>query len=142
MTPHTLTMLLQVSALTQAALAIVNLFLVRMMGWKACLNQLPLLARQVFVVHCWFISATLAIFASTTWLFVTEMAGGANASMTWFSSCIASFWTIRFILQWTYYSRSHWMGRPWPTVVHLGCSFVYGSWSLVYWLAAFEGWRA
>ena len=142
MTPHTLTMLLQVSAITQAALAIVNLFLVRMMGWKACLNQLPLLARQVFVVHGWFISATLVIFASTTWLFANEMAGRANASMTWFSSCIASFWTIRFILQWTYYSRSHWIGRPWHTVVHFGCSFFYGGWSLVYWVAAFEGWRA
>ena len=141
MTPHTLTMLLQVSAATQAVLAVANLFLVRMMGWKDCLNELPRLARQVFVVHCRFISATLATFASTTWLFATEIAGGANASMTWFSFCIASFWTIRFVLQWTYYGRSHWMGRPWPTVVHFGCSIVYGSWSLVYWLAAFEGWR-
>ena len=61
-----LEVLLAIAAITQAGVAVINIFLVRLMRWRDDLSGLPLLVREVFHVHCWFISLTLMIFAVTT----------------------------------------------------------------------------
>lgn len=50
-----LPVLLKVVAIGQLTIAILNLFLVHILGWKEDLARLPLLLREVFHVHCWFI---------------------------------------------------------------------------------------
>src|SRR5438874_2086074 len=50
----TLSSLLRIAAAAQLAIALLNLFLVRLLDWKADLDRLPLLLREVFHVHCWF----------------------------------------------------------------------------------------
>jgi hypothetical protein len=71
---------LKTAALMQTAVAILNLFLVRMMRWREDLDRLPRLVREVFHVHSWFISITLAIFAVMTCKFSSEMADGTDAA--------------------------------------------------------------
>jgi hypothetical protein len=127
-----LPVLLQCAAVIQAAIALLNLFLVPLLKWRNDLARMPLLLREVFQVHAWFISITLTIFASMTWRFAAEMAGGANPVCQWLATGIGLFWAIRTVLQVTYYSSSHWRGQPGRTLVHLTLLILYGAFASIY----------
>ena len=129
---------LLIAAGLQLAVAILNLKLVRLMGWKRDLNELPLLLREVFTVHLWFISITLGIFAMLTWRFATDIALGTNPMARWVAGCIAIFWGIRTIIQVTYYSSSHWQGIPKRILAHIILFLLYGSFTVIYSLCAFN----
>lgn len=125
-------------AVLQLMVAALNLCLVRLMGWKDDLARLPLLPREVFHVHSWFISLTLAIFAALTWRFAGEMAGGASPIARWICGAIGIFWAIRAVFQWSYYSHEHWRGRSTPTAMHWLLFLSYGGLAAVYLRAAFQ----
>jgi len=124
--------LLKVAAAIQAIVSVLNLQLCRWLGWKRELAQVPLLIRQVFHVHSWFISLTLAIFAVLTWRFAADMAEGHQPNATWLATAIGIFWLVRTLVQVAYYSPSHWRGRRGPTVVHIALSVTYGGMSALY----------
>src|SRR6266550_3373994 len=86
---------LRVAAVAQFGIAILNLFLVRIMNWKPDLERAPLLIREVFHVHVIFISITLSIFALLTWRFVHEIASAANPLAIWLATAIGMFWIVR-----------------------------------------------
>jgi len=131
--------LLQIAAALQLAVALLNLFLVRLLNWEDDLKRMPLLLREVFRVHAWFISITLSIFAAITWRFAAEMGNGADPVCQWLAAGIGMFWAIRTVLQVAYYSRSHWLGRPTRTLVHILLLFLYGGLAGVYLGAALGG---
>lgn len=131
-----LSMLLQFAAASQVAIAVLNLFLVPILKWREDLARMPLLLREVFQVHAWFISITLAIFAAITWRFASEMAGGANPVCQWLAVGIGVFWAIRAMLQIGYYSSTHWRGQLGRTVAHIGLLMLYGGFAAVYLWAA------
>jgi hypothetical protein len=135
--PAHLQLLLQLAAAMQLGVAILNLFLDRMMKWKSDLNHLPLLIREVFYVHSWFITITLTIFALMTWRFSSEMAAGTNAVCRWLAACIGIFWAFRTILQVTFYSASHWRGQTGRTLIHIILLIMYGGFAFAYLTAAF-----
>jgi hypothetical protein len=130
---------LRVTALAQLGVAILNLWLIRIMKWKPDLERMPLLVREVFRVHCYFISITLAIFGVLTWRFAGDMAQAANPLCVWLAGGIGTFWLIRSAMQWVFYSPSHWRGDPARTVIHFILFFGYGAFTAVYYVAAF--WR-
>lgn len=134
-----LQLLLKLAAVIQAAVALMNLGLARLLDWKDDLERQPLLLRQVFMVHLWFISFTVGIFAVLTWRFAAEMVGGANAVATWVAAAIGLFWAVRSVMQMTYYSASHWRGQPGRTAVHIAVLLAYGGMATVYLLAAARG---
>src|SRR5207247_10968322 len=109
----------------------------RLLGWKEDLARMPLLLREVFQVHAWFISVTLAIFAVMTWRFADEMASGPNAACRWLAAAIGLFWALRTVLQVTYYSNSHWRGRPGRTLAQITFLLLYGGFACCYLWAAF-----
>ena len=129
--------LLPIAAVTQLAIAVMNLFLVRLLKWRDELARMPLLLREVFQVHAWFISVTLAIFAAMTWRFAALMAGGADPVCRWLAAGIGLFWGIRAVLQLTYYSSTHWRGQPRRLVAHLALLLVYGGFAALYLWTAF-----
>jgi len=131
--------LLRLAALAQFAVAILNLFLVRIMNWKPDLDRSPLLIREVFHVHCIFISITLSIFAALTWRFAGEIAHAASPLAIWLAAAIGFFWAARSIMQWTYYSASHWYGNIGRTFIHWLLFLGYAGFTVVYFTAAF--WR-
>ena len=137
----TLTHLLQLAAVAQVAVAMLNLFLVRIMKWENDLGRMPLLVREVFQVHAWFISVTLAIFGTLTWRFAGDMAGAGNPLAKWLCAGIGIFWAIRTILQVTYYSSSHWRGQLGRTATHFLLLLCYGGMSFVYLYTALGGER-
>ena len=132
-------LLLQAVAILQLAVAVLNLFLIRVLNWRGELARVPLLLRQVVQVHIWFISITLAIFGVMTWRFVDEMAGGTNPVCQWLAAGIGSFWAVRTVLQVFYYSSSHWRGQLGRTLIHIALLFLYGGFAAVYLWAAFGG---
>jgi hypothetical protein len=132
-----LTLMLQTVAALQLGLAVLNLFLVPLLKWKEELARTPLLLREVFHVHAWFISITLTIFALLTWRFATDLAAHTNAVGAWLAASVGIFWAIRTILQVTYYSNSHRRGQLARTVIHIALLFMYGGMAAIYLWAAF-----
>jgi len=130
---------LRAAALTQLAVAILNLFLVRIMKWKPDLDRAPLLVREVFRIHIVFISITLSIFAVLTWRFAHEIASAASPLAIWFAVAIGLFWLARSAMQWLHYSASHWRGDALRTVIHWALFLGYGAMATVYLTSAF--WR-
>jgi len=128
----TLSSLLRIAAAAQLAIALLNLWLVRLLDWKADLDRMPLLLREVFHVHCWFVSITLGIFGVTTLRFADAMAASNNEACRWLTAGIGIFWAVRAMLQVTYYSSSHWRGRVGRTAVHVVLLLVYGGFASAY----------
>ncbi len=124
--------LLETAAALQLGIAILNLFLVKLLRWQKDVERMPLLLREVFQVHAWFISITLTIFAILTWQFASEMAQGVSPIAAWVAACIGWFWGIRAVLQVTYYSSSHWRGLPARTLAHIALLILYGGFAVLY----------
>ena len=129
---------LQLCAFGQLCIALLNLNLVRMMGWREEVAGMSLLVREVFHVHAWFVSITLGIFAALTWRFAGEIAAGAAPIFRWVAMSIAFFWAVRTVLQVVYYSSSHWRGIASKTAVHFILLLIYGSWAILYGFAALQ----
>ena len=127
---------LKIVGAVQIGVAGVNLGLVRILNWREDLERLPLLAREVFHVHLWFISLTLALFGVLSCRFATEMAARENAALVWLATGIGGFWAIRCVIQVSYYSSKHWRGNALRTAIHVGCSLVYGAMATVYLLVS------
>jgi hypothetical protein len=133
---NTLSILLKTAATLQLGIAVLNLFLVPLLNWKEKLARAPLLLREVFQVHAWFISVTLALFGLLTWRFAAELAMRANAIGVWLAAGIGIFWVIRTVLQIVYYSSSHWRGQLGRTVIHIVLLIIYGGMATIYLWAA------
>ena len=128
-----------IAAAAQLAVAVLNLFLVRIMKWEESVARMPQLVREVFHVHAWFITITLVIFGVVTFRFAGELAAGTNDLGRWLAAGIGIFWLIRWLMQFFYYNSSHWRGKRAETIVHIVLIFLYGSLAGVYLLAAFQG---
>jgi hypothetical protein len=90
---------LRFAALGQAAIACLNLFLIRLLKWEKGIQALPLLLREVFQVHKWFISITLWIFAGLTLVFTARFADGTNPLARCLAAGIAILWGFRTWIQ-------------------------------------------
>ena len=130
---------LRAAAIAQFAVAILNLFLIRIMKWKPDLERAPLLVREVFRIHVVFISITLSIFGALSWRFADEIARAASPLAIWLAVAIGLFWFVRSVMQWLHYSASHWRGNSLRTLIHWALFFGYGAMAVVYFAAAF--WR-
>src|SRR2546422_10700767 len=86
--------LLQIAAAIQLAITLLNLFLIRLLKWKEDLERMPLLLREVFQVHVWFISITLVFFTAMTWRFAPEIASRANPVCQSLAPAIGLFWGL------------------------------------------------
>jgi len=129
---------LQIAAIAQLGIALSNLFLPRILRWKDDIARMPLLIREVFHVHAWFISITLTIFGVMTWRFAPEMTAGTDDALRWFAAGIGFFWAFRTILQVAYYSSSHWRGKPERTAIHIALLVIYGGFAGCYFWSAFR----
>ena len=133
----TLEALLVGAGLAQLVVALLNFRLERILHWEDELSRLPSLIREVFTVHKWFISITLMVFAIITLRFRADLATGATELGRWLAAGIGMFWLIRTALQWGYYGREHWVGKPRETTVHWILTVGYSGLAATYLAAAF-----
>lgn len=141
MTTPMLIGLLKTIAFAQIGVAMLNLFLTRILNWKRDVLRMPLLLREVFYVHAWFISVTLTIFGVMTWRFSSEIASGNQAMAQWLATAVGLFWAFRAILQIFYYSPSHWRGQLKRTIIHIALLFIYGGMAGIYFYSSARGVR-
>ena len=127
---------LRIAALVQLGVAVLNLFLIRIMKWEPDLARAPLLIREVFHIHVHFISITLVIFGLLTWRFAGDLARGANPLGVWLAVGIAIFWGARSVMQWLHYSPRHWRGNSTRTAIHWALFLGYGAIAITYAAAA------
>lgn len=130
--------LLIAAAIGQLAIAAINLRLDSILKWKDELGGLSLLLREVFYVHKWFITIALVIFGVITLRFAGEMAMAEHEMARWVAAGIGGFWAIRTIMQWSYYSASHWRGNPPRAAVHWILTISYGGCAATYLVVAFQ----
>ncbi len=131
--------LLHVAALGQLALVPLNVALPRLLNWKPELEKLPLLVREIFEIHAWFITLTVGLFGVLTWRFAGRWVNAPDDLSRWLCGCIALFWGVRAVMQWTHYNGSHWRGQPGRTVIHWLLFLGYSLWAAAYALAAGRG---
>jgi hypothetical protein len=131
-----LELFLRCAALAQLGVAALNLFLIRIMKWERDLVSAPLLIREVFQIHIYFISITLAIFGALTWRFATEIATATQPICVWLAIGIGAFWAVRSVMQWSHYSAIHWRGDSLRTAIHWMLFLGYGAFAAVYFTAA------
>src|SRR5204863_7223803 len=132
-----LDLLLRAAALAQLAIAILNLFLIRIMKWKPDLDRAPLLIHEVFRIHVVFISITLSIFAALTWRFAHEIARAGSPLAIWLAVAIGLFWFVRSIMQWLHYSANRWRGNFLRTLMRWALFLGYCAVGVVFFPAAF-----
>ena len=132
---ETLPSLLTVAAAAQLSVAVLNLFLARLLHWRDDLKRAPLLLREVFHVHSWFITVTLVIFGAITLRCAGELS--VEPIGRWLAAGFGVFWALRTVLQITYYSSSHWKGNTPRTVIHIILLILYGGMAGTYLCAAF-----
>jgi hypothetical protein len=130
---------LRSAALAQLGVAVLNLFLVRLMKWEGDLVSAPLLIREVFQIHIYFISITLGIFGALTWRFAGELATASSPFCIWLAIGIGVFWAVRSVMQWSHYSTVHWRGDKVRTAIHWMLCLGYGAFAAVYFTAAGRG---
>jgi energy-converting hydrogenase Eha subunit G len=133
---------LRIAAVVQLGVAVLNLFLIRIMKWEPDLARAPLLIREVFHIHMHFISITLAIFGVLTWRFAGDFAAAANPVVVWLGVAIALFWGARSVMQWLHYSSEHWRGNATRTAIHWALFLGYGAMATTYAVAALGGFRS
>lgn len=133
---NNLELFLRLAAFAQLGVALLNLFLIRIMKWERDLASAPLLIREVFQIHTYFISITLAIFGTLTWRFAAEIATAAHPLCIWLAIGIGFFWSVRSVMQWSHYSASHWRSDRGRTVIHWTLFLGYGALGAVYLIAA------
>ncbi len=131
--------LLMIGAAGQAVVAFLNMNLTRILGWQEEVAAMPLLLREVFQVHKWFVSIILWIFALLTFCFAHRLAAGDDMLARSLAGCIAVFWGIRTYIQVGYYSGSHWHGIPSRTAVHIILFVAYLFLTLAYGFCALGG---
>jgi hypothetical protein len=100
---RTLEWLLRLSAVAQLGVAAINFSTARLLKWQEPIDRMPLLLRQVFWVHAWFVSLVLALFGVITWRFAPEMARGADAACAWLAAGLGIVWGLRTLAQVAYY---------------------------------------
>lgn len=126
------------AAIGQIMIAVLNMRMDKLLKWNHELKDVSLLLQEVFVVHKWFITITLLIFGVVTLRFASEI-GSASFEMTrWFAAGIGIFWGIRTLIQWFYYSGSHWRGQAGRTAIHWVLTICYGGCAATYLTAAFQ----
>ena len=132
---------LRIAAVAQLGVAVLNLFLIRIMNWGPDLARAPLLIREVFHIHVQFISITLAIFGVLTWRFAQELANAISPMAVWLALGIAIFWAARSAMQWLHYSVEHWRGNAARTAIHWALFLGYGAMAATYAVAALGGFK-
>jgi hypothetical protein len=133
-----LDVLLRLAAGGQIFIAFLGPMIPRLLNWREAIQRMPLLVREVFWIHTLFIGLTCGIFSILTWVFAQDIAHPAHDMMRWFAFAVGLFWAIRCVMQWTYYSPSHWRGLLDKTVAHWALFLGYGAFAITYLIAAFR----
>lgn len=90
----------------------------RYFKWDQQLAALPLLTRQIFLVHCFFISLSVILIGAGTLFFTRALLGSGILSRVVLTGMLV-FWIARSIVQFFAYDSAIWRGNRFYTFMHV-----------------------
>jgi hypothetical protein len=112
----------------------------RYFGWKQELGRLSPLARQVFLVHSFFIALVVGLLGGLS-LFRTDALLTPGPLSRAVLAGIFVFWLFRLAFQWFVYDSAIWRGRRFYTFMHCAFSLFWIYAVLAYGLALRSVWN-
>ena len=111
----------------------------RYFKWKTELAGLSLLTRQIFLVHCFFISLAIVLMGACTLFYTNALLGSGMLSRVVLAG-FAGFWLSRLLFQIFVYDPAIWRGRRFYTVMHVAFSLFWTYVVVVYGAALHLAW--
>ena len=90
----------------------------RYFKWDRELAKLSVLTRQIFQVHCFFISLLLIWMGACTLFYTNALLGSGTLSRVVLTGFVV-FWLTRLAFQLFVYDPAIWRGHPFYTVMHV-----------------------
>lgn len=90
----------------------------RYFGWNQELKSLSLLARQVFLVHCFFIALLLVLLGIASLFYADALLQPTPLSRVILTGLVL-FWACRLIVQFAAYDSAIWRGNRFFTTMHV-----------------------
>ncbi|HYE74387.1 MAG TPA: hypothetical protein VEF04_13695 [Blastocatellia bacterium] len=109
---------LKVVGVLMISLALLHALFPRRFNWKAELQTLSLLNRQLFLVHTFFIAWAVLLSGLLT-LICAEQLVSKNILAQMVLILLTMFWGARWIAQQFYFSPKLWRGHRLNTVIHV-----------------------
>jgi hypothetical protein len=108
---------LRIAGLIMAGLAVLNLFVPRRFHWQEEMARLSLLNRQIFQAHSIFLIRTLGMFAAPLLVCGSDLLEPTRLARAILIG-LTTFWTLRMLMQWFFYSPEVWRGDRFRTLMH------------------------
>lgn len=100
------------------ALGLAHSLFGRFFKWEKELAQLSLLTRQIFQVHCFFISFSLVLMGACTLFYTNALLRSGRLSRVVLTGFVL-FWLIRLAFQLFVYDSAIWRGHRFYTFMHV-----------------------
>ena len=115
------------------ALGLAHSLFGRHFKWDKELAKLSLLTRQIFLVHCFFISLSIVLIGICTLFYTKALLGSGTLSRVVLTGFFM-FWLVRLASQFLFYDSAIWRGHRFYTFMHVVFSmfwvyvvFIYGA---------------
>jgi hypothetical protein len=109
---------LKIAGALLLALGLAHSLFGRYFKWGKELAQVSLLMRQIFLVHCFFISLVLMLMGACSLFYTNALVGSGTLSRVVLTG-FAVFWLLRLVFQLFVYDSAIWRGRRFYTVMHV-----------------------
>jgi small-conductance mechanosensitive channel len=130
MTPETIQVHLRVVGVLLLGIAALSAYVPRHFGWGRDIAQLPLLTRQVFVIHCAFVTLVLVLLGVLLAGFAPALLAPGPLPRALLVGLLV-MWTARMLAQWFFYDPRLWRGIPLNTAMHVLFSGIYAYFVIV-----------
>lgn len=111
------TLHLQIAGSLLLVLSALGLTLPRRFGWRAELERVSLLTRQVFFVHAKFITLIVVFMGILSIGWAHELTTPVPLATPVLAGLMI-FWGVRLFMQWGVYDRRLWVGNRFNTTMH------------------------
>jgi hypothetical protein len=122
---------LRVVGVLLMVLGLAHSFFGRYFKWQNELAKLSLLTRQIFLVHCFFISLSLILMGGCTLFYTNALLRSGMLSRVVLVGFVV-FWLTRLTFQLFVYDSAIWRGHRFYTFMHVGFSIFWAYVVLVY----------
>lgn len=122
------------------ALGLAHSLFCRYFKWEKELKQVSLLTRQIFLVHCFFISLSIVLIGACTLFYTNALLRSGTLSRVVLAGFVV-FWFIRLGFQFFVYDPAIWQGRRFYTVMHVAFSTLWIYVVLIYGAALRVAWK-
>lgn len=109
---------LKIAGTLLMGLGLAHSFFGRYFKWKKELAQLSLLTRQIFLVHCFFISLSVVLIGACTLFFTNALLRSGTLSRVVLTGLVM-FWLARLVFQIFVYDSAIWRGNRFYTFMHV-----------------------